>query len=267
MQRLLAYLIDRLFIKRPVIRRLVTHLLEGDRNIDLQLLGTQLRVNSVEEHGYLRAYRTSRMNSLFRDELPVLINLAGILRDGDTFVDVGANVGMYCLTLARFKQIYPNVAIYAFEANAGTFSRLSENAHRLGVIAHNIALSDHDGQVEFVSGAVSHVFTTAENRSDYSIAGERTLVPCKRLDEFDIRGDSIVMKIDVEGQEKDVLDGAEQLFRDGRIRAVYLDGYKDRNIEGLLLDYGFNFLEGRTLRPATGSVFSLLAVKNDPQHA
>jgi len=264
MQRLLSYLIDRLFIKRPVIRRFVTRLLEGDRNLDLQLLGTRLRVHSVEEHGYLRAYRISRRNSLFRDELPVLINLAGILRDGDTFVDVGANVGLYCLTLARFKQIYPNVTLYAFEANAGTFSRLSENASRLGVTAHNIALSDHDGQLEFVSGAVSHVFTTAENRSDYSIAEERTLVPCKRLDEFDICGDSIVMKIDVEGQEKNVLIGAEQLFRDGRVRAVYLDGYNDRNIEGLLLDYGFRLLDGRTLQPTAGNVFSLLAVRGEP---
>ena len=263
MQRLLAYLIDRLIIKHPVFRRFVTRLLEGDKNFDLQLLGTQLRVHSVEEHGYLRAYRISRTNSLFRDELPVLINLAGILRDGDTFVDVGANVGMYCLTLARFKQIYPNICIYAFEANAGTYSRLSENARRLGVIAHHIALSDHDGQLQFVSGAVSHVFTTVANCSNYSITGERTLVPCKRLDEFNISGDSIVMKIDVEGQEKEVLEGAERLFRDGRIRAVYLDGYKDRSIEGLLLGYGFRLLEGRTLQPAAGHVFSLLAVRSD----
>lgn len=260
-KRFFSYSVDRFYIKQPKLRRLVTRFLEGDRDLDVQLLGTRLRINTVKEHGYLRAYRAAQTRSLFRDELPVLLNLAGILCDGDTFVDVGANVGIYCLTLARLAQVHSRMSFYAFEANSDTFSRLNVNAPGLGVITHNVALSDHLGSLEFVSGAVSHVFTTVDNASAYSLPAERIAVPCNRLDQMDIVGNSIVLKIDVEGQEKKVLDGAEALFRAGRIKAVYLDGYKDKTVEEFLTGYGLALFDGRTLQSTKGDVFSLLGLR------
>jgi len=131
----------------------------------------------------------------------------------------------------------------------------------LGVVAHNVALSDHNGTLEFVAGAVSHVFTTVENISSYSIANSRVEIPCRRLDEMDLEGDSLILKIDVEGQELKVLQGASGLFRANRIKAVYLDGYKDKEVEELLKGYGFSLLNGKTLEPTQGSIFSLLALK------
>jgi FkbM family methyltransferase len=261
----MMYFIDRYFLKQPRLRRFVTRLLEGDRECDVQLLGTTVRVHSIKEHGYLRSSRMARSSTLWRDEVPIIINLAALLCDGDTFVDIGANVGIYSLTLARIRRILPNTRFYAFEPNPDTFSRLSAKTAPLGIHSHNVALSDHSGSLDFVAGAVSHVFTTVENASTYSMANARISVPCRRLDEMTIEGDSIVLKIDVEGQEKNVLDGALGLFRANRIKAVYLDGYKDRAIEDLLKGHGFSMLDGKTLEPTTGDVFGLLAIRQTPK--
>ena len=255
--------IDRYFIKQPRLRRLVTRILEGDHTKNVRMLGTELCVNSIKEHGYLRASRMVESSALLREEIPVIINLASIFSNGDTFVDVGANVGIYSLTFARLRRVMPDTYYYAFEASPDTFSRLKAHAEAAGVRVHNVAISDHDGTLEFIHGSVSHVFTSAENTSSYSIPTERISLPCRRLDGFKFEGDSLVIKIDVEGQEKNVLDGAEGLFRGKRVKAVYIDGYKERSVEDFLRGFGFVLLDGKTLLPASHDTFSLLAVRRD----
>jgi FkbM family methyltransferase len=254
-------LIDRYFLKQPKLRRWVTRLLEGDWDSDVSLLGATVRVNSIKEHGFLRTSRFVTASSLLRDELPVILNLAGLLADGDTFVDIGANVGIFCLTLARLQRILPGTRFHAFEPGPDTFTRLSAQAQPLGVIAHNVALSDHNGTLEFVAGAVSNIFTTVDNANAWSIPEERVSVPCRRLDEMEIPGDSLVLKIDVEGQEKQVLDGAAALFRAQRVKAVYFDDYKDKAIETFLRDHNFSFHDGTTLEPAPNGARRLLALR------
>ena len=257
--------IDRYFIKQPKLRRLVTRLLEGDHTADVKLLGATVRVNSIKEHGYLRASRMAARSSLWQDETAVIINVASIFRDGDTFVDIGANVGIYSLTLARLHRLLPKTRFYAFEANPDTFSRLTAHTEALGIQAFNLALSDHNGSLEFFSGAVSHVFTSVATASSYSITDARVTVPCRTLDAMNLVGNSLILKIDVEGQEKAVLDGAAGLFQAGRIKAVYLDGYDDKTIEVFLAAQGFALFNGRTLEPTTGGEFSLLAIKATAQ--
>ena len=258
----MMYFIDRWFLKQPRVRRLVTRLLEGDREHEVTLLGAQVRVHSIKEHGYLRASRLARKSVLLREELPVLLNLAALLAPGDAFVDAGANVGVFSLALARLRPLAPGMSCHAFEANPDTFARLAPMAAAAGVAAHQVALSDREGTLEFVPGAVSHVFTTVEHASEYSLGGgERVRLPCRRLDSFAFPGGAIVLKVDVEGQELAVLRGAEEFFRAGRVKAVYLDGYKDRAVEEFLSARGFTLLDAKTLAPAAGHVFGLLAVR------
>ena len=77
-----------------------------------------------------------------------------------------------------------------------------------------------------------------------------------------IIGDSLVMKIDVEGQELEVLMGSEKLFSQDRVRAIYLDGCNNaEEVRCFLTARGFYLLDGRTLMEATESTFSLLALK------
>ncbi|HTD14417.1 MAG TPA: hypothetical protein VK673_04525, partial [Chthoniobacterales bacterium] len=79
----MLHLIDRYFLKKPLIRRFVTKLLAGDRERKVTLLTGDCLVHPVREHGLFRASRLARTCSVFRDETPVLIHLAALLRDGD----------------------------------------------------------------------------------------------------------------------------------------------------------------------------------------
>src|ERR1051325_8291471 len=171
---------DRYFFKQPWLRKFATTMLEGDRDVRVNVLGTSMCINTVKEHGYLRASRLSTSSCLLRDELPVIINLAMLLQGGDSFVDVGANVGVFVGTLARMKRIVGGTNFYAFEANPDTCARLRAAVEPLGVIAHAVALSDHDGDLEFVSGAVSNIFTTVDNASAYHVRSKVQSVPCRR---------------------------------------------------------------------------------------
>lgn len=258
---IVSYVVDKYFIKQPRLRRAVTWLMAGDRNSEVELLGTKLQIHSIKENGYLRASRAARSYSVYRDEVAILLNLASLLADGDSFVDVGANVGLYSCTLARRSRIRPGKnRFYAFEANEDTFSRLILSAEPLGVTATNCAVSNRDGQLVFVAGAVSHVFTSVEHSSSYNIPSETTSVPCRRLDSFEFEGDSLFIKIDVEGQELEVLEGAAGLFELARVKGVYIDGYSNPGIPDWLRRYGFELFDGRTLLPSDGRVFSLLAL-------
>lgn len=148
----------------------------------------------------------------------------------------------------------------AFEANPDTFRRLSERKlDRVHFL--NYAISDIQGELEFVEGAVSHVFTTIDKQNSYSISGETVKVQSRTLDSLIGTDNSIILKIDVEGQEINVLKGAEQLLASGAIRVVYLDGYEDASINDMLIQHGFNLHDGRTLKRVEGKVFSLLAIK------
>ena len=220
----MIYLIDRYFLKKPWLRRFVTRLLEGDHDCQVNLFGASMIVHSVKEHGYLRSSRIANRSALLRDELPVMLNLAALIAAGDTFLDIGANVGVFTNTFSRFTSLLSGFRIYAFEANPDTFRRLRQNVENQAVYCAYAALSDHSGFLDFVPGAVSHVFTTLDNASVYSLSTQAVSVPCCRMDSLDLIGDSLILKIDVEGQELNVLNGATGLFAAGRVKAVFVDG-------------------------------------------
>jgi hypothetical protein len=46
----------------------------------------------------------------------------------------------------------------------------------------------------------------------------------------------------------------------GRIKALYLDAYKDSRVRKFLDQYGFRYFNGRTLEPASESTMSLPSV-------
>jgi FkbM family methyltransferase len=255
-------LYDRFFIKQPKLRRFITRLLYGSAPTQISILGADLLIHSELENGYLRAFQRARTLSLFRDEASVLINVASLIDDGCTFVDIGANIGVYSAIISRLGALKRDLSVIAFEVDPNTFARLAENARRHGFRAENIALAESERSIRFVRGAVSHVTTTLEATTAYNIPAETFEARCMPLSAFDIPGSSIVMKIDVEGAEYEVLLGAAKFFAEGRVKAVYFDGVsKLPEVKEFLTRHGFRFLDGNSLRPIKPNVFALLAIK------
>lgn len=249
-------------VRRPRLRRALTALATSDRDERVALFGTVLHINARKEHGYLRASRrlAGSHSLVLNSELPVMINLCLLMEDGDTFIDVGANVGLYSCTIGRRLRLRPGRnRVYAFEPNPDTFERLKRATAPLGVIAIQKGVTDRACTLEFVGGAVSNVFTATEHAKAYNIKSERQRIDCIRLDEAGIEGDGFIIKIDVEGQELKVLRGAEGLFASGKVKAVYVDGFDDSGVVDFLRDKGMTFFSGVSLEPiATG--FNLLAL-------
>lgn len=252
------------FIERPELREKVTRAVYGDKDVVRKVCGVDLDINTLRENGYLRAAKAASMSSVLGDEVITLQRLAMFFSDDVTFVDAGANIGLFSSLAAGAGNIFRNFAVHAFEPHPGTYSRLKRNAARHGFEAHECGLGAKAEQTSFVEGAVSHVTTRADAPNVYSIEGRNIDVTIKRLDDFDLAGD-LVIKIDVEGQELAVLEGAMRYFDEGRVRTVFVDGYEDPGVWKFLEDRGFRMLDCETLLPAKDKTFHLLAVRDDKQ--
>lgn len=135
--------------------------------------------------------------------------LEACLRSGDTFVDVGANVGVYTTWAARI--VGPAGAVLAMEPVPRTRSWLG------GICAQNGL-----GQVEVISAAAGERFgsatiVTTDGASGRSRlteeSGEGLEVPITTLDSLlGLRAPALI-KIDVEGGELAVLRGARNILQ------------------------------------------------------
>ena len=130
------------------------------------------------------------------------------LSNGGTFLDIGANAGIYTLTAAhRYGQFDRGGRVLAVEANPTMQARLSFNiqlnAFEAYAKAIPLALSDHVGSAEFT------VSETNLGESGLATPGARKItVPCTTLlDLLEQEGVTKLdgIKIDVEGMEDVIL--------------------------------------------------------------
>jgi len=254
-----SYLSYHLINRHPRFRLFLVRTFFPDRDVDMELCGSRLRINTRKEFGFLRACKLARSNWVLGHELGVLTTLAFLLEPNDTFVDVGANVGLYASIVSRAGFVFPGMKFYAIEPNPDTLCRLRETLRDRNVKIYDCALSNREGELEFCEGAGSAVFGVKCQESRLQIKNRTLRIKAVTLDSLPIEGDSIVLKIDVENHELEVLEGGRKLLMSGRAKAVYLDGYADRAIPGFLRRQGFELFDGHTLRKCE-PVFSLLAI-------
>src|SRR5215467_9142991 len=100
------------------VRRAITAVLRIRRDGRLDLFGSRVVVDPTLELGYALAWRQQAFSTVLRHDAPLLISLATLLGPADTFLDIGANVGLYSSVLSRMKSVYPQMAFHAFEVNA-----------------------------------------------------------------------------------------------------------------------------------------------------
>ncbi len=173
-------------------------------------------------------------------------------RDGETFVDVGANVGKYCLYIAKDNQD-KSVNIIAIEAHPENYKALCKNIelnrnfkNRIKPI--NKAVSDHRGKVMMYENLGSghrarfETFTIIENSgiSENKVAALE--VECDTLDNIlaNVTQKVDVMKIDIEGAEVMALKSATKTLRQLRSIIVEVHDYHFEDIRKILEGYNFN---------------------------
>ncbi|MEO1241134.1 MAG: FkbM family methyltransferase [Pseudomonadota bacterium] len=143
-----------------------------------------------------------------------LLLIEKLLPEGGVFVDVGANIGVMSTFAAR--HVGDKGLVFAFEPDAVNFARLTwaRRANRLPqMLPFPVALGANRG-VALLMGAPDG---DGGLSSLVKLEGfqEQSTVPVVRMDEYLLTFDPAridLIKIDVEGFEKDVVEGAAKVF-------------------------------------------------------
>lgn len=122
-------------------------------------------------------------------------------------VDVGANVGYTAAWLALRSDVS---AVIAIEPNPSLVPLLRRNLGARGTAIHAVATAE-SGQLEFPLNPIDSSWSGFGNPSGMEFELEQ--VPAVTLDDVVGANDHVaLLKIDVEGHECDVLDGAKELL-------------------------------------------------------
>ncbi|MER2511857.1 MAG: FkbM family methyltransferase [Nitrosomonas ureae] len=157
-----------------------------------------------------------------------------LLRSGDIFVDVGANIGLFSLIAGR--RIGSRGRVIAFEPSRGTFERLIGNVrsnHLDNVECVQLALSDHNEVRELAVFVEGFAAWNSLARPTSGTQFETELVQCTTWDAFASQAkiDTVtLMKIDVEGWELNVLNGASQTLNSSNAPHLLVE-FTDANAE------------------------------------
>jgi FkbM family methyltransferase len=238
----------RIYLRRSPIRR-------GKRFITIRILKPMLppppsSFVTVRPDGSLVSLRyrevlglTTITSGRFEDaECRALCELAG---RGSTAIDVGANVGMMAIPLARV--VGRDGVVIAVEPLAENVRRLQANAASnalTNIVVRQVAASQHEGRIVLQVAEDAAYGSTRSISSGMSQAGEVS-VESLPLDKIwaDLGSRRVsVIKIDVEGAEADVIRGATQLLqRDHPV--LMLEANTDRDLAvltDLLRPYGYS---------------------------
>jgi FkbM family methyltransferase len=177
----------------------------------------------------VRVHPSTAYSGIFYARHPEGDDLAFIRKHADlanTFVDVGANVGLFSASLFDcFKKVI------CFEPAPSSFRALSETCAlnpQVKCELHNIGVGDEPGELFF------------EDEFDYSTTsrfvaeggGENTIrIAIDTLDRIlGVSGEPLVMKVDVEGFEERVFAGADKLFASQRVKLLMFERLGRTNI-------------------------------------
>lgn len=249
----------------------------GTQIVQAQLpAGKNLRLASVSEN-YL-SFELFWKGTSYYEPITTLL-LQELLRPGDTFLDIGANIGFYSLVLSKAQ---PELTVISFEPNPRLYELLRQNiaVNQLKqVTCEPVALSDTDGTARLF---LNKSDMSASLRDDFDAnLTDSVEVATTRLDSYLDRHElrrRLVVKVDVEGHEEAFLEGARQTlaFRKPDLITEVAVNYGSGAMS-LLKDNGYRFYpitdqglnETETLTPVVREPFVflnyLLSTKSPPE--
>lgn len=167
--------------------------------------------------------------SFEQDQLKLILSLLETLNlelNLKTFVDVGANIGLHSIF---FNQIFKE--IYAFEAHPKTYQ----------ILKFNISEYKNIHSFNFGIGSKEDVLKLHSNRHNLGgssfvydqKSGLHYNVKIKKLDQFKDKLKNIgLIKIDVEGMEFDVIEGANEIITNNRPLILFEQSDQDFDKNG-----------------------------------
>lgn len=180
--------------------------------------------------------------SAWREEEELIL---GYLRTGDTYIDVGANVGL--LTLLAARRVGASGSVIAIEPHPRTFGFLRENVRLNGLT-----------QVQPIHAAAGNSIGAtyiSDFRADdmnHLNANAGIKVPLITLDSLNLTRRVALLKTDTEGFEPFVFEGARDLLP--RVDSIYFEcsewnlsryGRSSRELRAMLKAAGFSIYRPR----------------------
>lgn len=131
----------------------------------------------------------------------------------DMFIDIGSHAALYSIMA---KSRLPGLEVHAFEPDRTNLCQLYANLFlndmQTGITVYEHGISDMDGTISFEDSE------EASSRGTRRISGTgKSVIEVKRIDSIlNCRNRTIAIKIDVEGHEFQVINGARSLIESNR---------------------------------------------------
>jgi FkbM family methyltransferase len=210
--------------------------------------------------------------------------ITGLLGEGMTFFDVGANAGIFSIAAAK---TMPGGRVFAFEPCLSTFALLIRNC-RLNHIGNmkieRLALGDYYGQATLqVNKQNKDGLNTlgTPSHSDSEVVRQE-IVPLKTLDMYIVENNISkvdVLKVDAEGSELLIFRGARKLLMREDAPIILCEcyswctegfGYHPVEIMWLLTEYGYSLATLDTctsvVAPRQPRSYDVMLVATKPCH-
>lgn len=181
-----------------------------------------IRISTPNEHYRADTYATK--------EPETIEWLRENLRDGDIFYDIGANIGLYSLYAAKLRQ---SCSVFAFEPESHNFGNLCGNLllNRVeNVTPCFFPLSSHEAFAPF------YVYDLQPGGALHSLGRPSPLrngPPLLKTGAIAVTIDALVsrhglpppdlLKLDVDGNEEQILDGAAAVLTSGSLRSILVE--------------------------------------------
>ena len=187
-----------------------------------QWLPGRIRIATPDTFSQMTTYVLEEQGDWFEAELHFVRTL---LRGGESVLDVGANHGVYALSMAR--EVGPGGRVLAIEPAGETAARLRASASENGFSQLHVlqcAISDHEGTAVLHTGSSSELSTLGA--ASHAARGSEsvrltTLDACVAEHRWT---DIAFVKMDVEGEEIRALEGARGLLE--RDEPLWMVEYK-----------------------------------------
>jgi FkbM family methyltransferase len=167
----------------------------------------------VGYHIYVRGYYEASIVRVIKD----------MLEPGMTFFDIGAHFGQY--TLIASAKVDEKGIVHAFEPGPQQMGYLQYNIdlnNRNNVKLNSLALSNSSGEVQFAIGPKANLGASHLAKPGEDSISVHSITLDDYCDENAVRKIDI-MKIDVEGAEKFVLDGGRRILTMSPPKAVFYE--------------------------------------------